>query len=79
MFSSGPDISASKYNINMHQYAIKLEFLRPKIFSDFTKVQKYTCIYVLVTTWAEGIMGFNSLESEGAARGRELLPEATMF
>ena len=40
-------------------------------------------IYVIVKTWAEGIMGFNSLESEGAARGRELLkpiiPEAAMF
>ena len=24
---------------------------------------------VLVKTWAEGIMGFNSLESEGAVRG----------
>ena len=40
-------------------------------------------LFNIVKTWAEGIMGFNSLESEGAARGRELLkpiiPEATLF
>ena len=32
---------------------------------------------LLVKTWAEGIVGFNSLESEGAARGRELLKPIT--
>ena len=39
--------------------------------------------YVIVKTCAEGIVGFDSLESEGAARGQELLkpifPEAAMF
>ena len=37
----------------------------------------------VVKTWAEGIMDLNSLESKGAAQGRELFKpiilEATMF